>query len=161
MNLKELSYEEQVEYLRQIMKSNGSPLLGNLALCVFRQHLISRHLSGIPLKPALRWYLGQLAKLYIRRNFNEAKASLNNFADIGLLEVEPGQAPTKKQDYIEKEYRLDDALFPALKYALEEAFGREFISKVVQSVKFYRPTCKKDDQKENNLEVKEWKKRKE
>ncbi len=38
-----------------------------------------------------------------------------------------------------KEYHLSEALLPALKYALEEVFGSEYISKVISSIKLYRP----------------------
>jgi hypothetical protein len=139
MNLKELNFEQQVNHLRQLIKSQGSSLAGYLALSIFRQHLIERHHPENALKPVLRWYLGQLAKIYIRKYFNEAKANLKNFADIGLVEMTGDRTPTKSQGITYKEYHLSEALFPALKYALEETFGGEYISEVVSSVKFYRP----------------------
>jgi hypothetical protein len=152
MNLKELSFEPQVNYLRQLMKSKGSSLTGDLALSAFKQHFIEKnHPEGL-FKPVLRWYLGQLAKIYIRRYFKEAKATLNYFAEIGLVEAVGSHAPTKNQDIVDKEYHMSEAIIPALKYALEEAYGKEYIAKVISSAKFYRPP---DSGKDNdkNLEV--------
>jgi hypothetical protein len=154
MNLKELGFEPQVNYLRQLMKSKGSSLTGDIALSAFRQHLIEKHHPEGLFKPVLRWYLGQLAKMYIRRYFKEAKATLNYLAEIGLVEAAGGSAPTINQDIADKEYHLSEALVPALKYALEEAYGKEYIAKVVSSVKFYRPPeSGKDNLNDKNLEV--------
>ncbi len=152
MNLKELSFEPQVNYLRQLIKSKGSSLTAYLALSAFRQHIIEKHHPENSFKPVLRWYLGQLAKIYIRRYFKEAKATLNYLAEIGLVEEVGGCAPTKNQDIVDKEYHLNEAIAPALKYALEEEYGKEYIEKVISSAKFYRPP---DSGKDNdkNLEV--------
>lgn len=139
MNLKKMSYEQQVDYLRQLLRSKGSPLAGPLALCLFRQHLVSKHFPGSQFKPALRWYLGQLAKIYIRKIFNEAKANLNYFAEIGLVEETPCRAPTKKQEMVYREFHLDEELLPALRFALEERLGKEYVSKMVSSAKYCRP----------------------
>lgn len=152
MNLKELDFEKQANYLKQLMKSKGSSLTGNLALSAFRQHLIEKNYPNNLFKPVLRWYLGQLAKMYIRRYFKEVKTTLNSFVEIGLVEEMGGQAPTKNQDMVDKEYHLSEAIAPALKYTLEEEYGKEFIEKVISSAKFYRlPDSGKDNDKE--LEV--------
>jgi hypothetical protein len=154
MNLKELSFEPQVNYLRQLIKSKGSSLTGYLALSAFRQHLIEKHNPNNLFKPILRWYLGQLAKMYIRRYFKEVKATLNYFVEIGLVEEVGGRAPTKNQDNVDKEYHLNEVLVPALRYALEEAYGKEYIAKVISSAKFYRPPEPgKDNLNDKNLEV--------
>jgi hypothetical protein len=50
---------------------------------------------------------------YIRKVHKEARSCLENLADVGLLEV------SEENGKSEKEFRLDEALYPALKDALE------------------------------------------
>ncbi len=90
MNLKEMDFERQVRYLRSLLSSGKNSLLGYFALFAFRHHLATKHSANFSRKPILRWYLGQLAKEYINKYFNEAKASLENFVEIGLLEGSMG-----------------------------------------------------------------------
>ena len=123
MNLKEMDFEKQVRYLRSLMSSGKNSLLGYFALFTFRHHLATKHSANFSRKPILRWYLGQLAKEYINKYFNEAKANLENFAQIGLIEVSGGEDPN------DKEYRLNEALYPALLNVLEETFGKEHIAR--------------------------------
>jgi hypothetical protein len=132
MNLKEISFEKQVRYLRSLLSSGKNSFASHLALFAFRRHLISKHAPKYSLKPVLRWYLGQLAKSYITRYFNEVKATLENLSEIGLLEVE-GQADS---DY--KEYHLNEALYPALRDVLEEVFGKEYVANAISRAKYYR-----------------------
>src|SRR4030042_5860505 len=88
MNLNEMSHERQVGYLRSVLRSGKGTLTGFMALFAFRHHLITKHSPDYSLKPVLRWYLGQLAKEYIKRYYAESKTTLENFAEIGLLEAE-------------------------------------------------------------------------
>lgn len=132
MNLKEISFEKQVRYLRSLLSSGKNSFASYLALFAFRRHLISKHSPNYSLKPVLRWYLGQLAKSYITRYFNEVKATLENLNEIGLLEIEG------KADDDQKEYHLSEALYPALRDVLEEVFGKEYISNAISRAKYYR-----------------------
>jgi hypothetical protein len=85
MNLNEMSFDKQVGYLRSLLRSGKGTLTSYMALFAFRHHLASQHSPAFSLKPVLRWYLGQLAKEYIKRYYNEAKSTLENFAEIGLV----------------------------------------------------------------------------
>jgi len=138
MNLKEMDFEKQVSYLRSLLSSGKNSLLGYFALFAFRHHLATKHSPNFSQKPVLRWYLGQLAKEYIKKYFNDAKTNLENFAEIGLIEARNGQ------DNINKEFYLNEALYPALLDVLEEIFGKEYVSKVISGAKYYRdPVAKK------------------
>ena len=132
MNLNEMSIDRQVSYLRSVLSSGKSSILSYFALFALRHHLASRHSKSFTQKPVLRWYLGQLAKEYIKRYVNEAKTNLDNFAQIGLLEISEGEQPEGK------EYRLNESLYPALRDVLEEIFGKEYISNVILMAKYYR-----------------------
>lgn len=132
MNLKEMSFEKQVRYLRSLLSSGKNSFTCYLALFAFWRHLISKHSPNYSLKPVLRWYLGQLAKSYITKYFNEVKTTLENMGEIGLLEV------TGKPDSDQKEYYLNEALYPALNKVLEEVFGKEYISNAISRGKYYR-----------------------
>lgn len=132
MNLKEMSFDRQVECLKSLMRSGENTLPGHFALFAFRHHLASRHSPAYTVKPVSRWYLGQLAKMYIQKYFKEAKATLQNLNEIGLLDAKEGQ------DKDGSEYHLDEALYPALRDVLEEVFGKEHISRIIERAKFYR-----------------------
>lgn len=132
MNLKEMSYEKQVGYLRSLLNSGKNSLLGYFTLFSFRHHLAIKHASNYTVKPILRWYLGQLAKTYIKKYFKEAKLTLDNLGEKGLLEVKAGL----KED--QNEFHLNESLYPALRDVLEEVFGKEYISKVTESAKYYK-----------------------
>lgn len=132
MNLKEMSYEKQVKYLKSLLGTGSNSLLGFFALFSFRHHLATKHSSNYTVKPVLRWYLGQLAKTYIKKYFREAKTTLENLAEKGMLEAKEGM----KED--ENEFHLEETLYPALRDVLEETFGKEYISKVMERAKYYR-----------------------
>lgn len=132
MNLKEANFDEQVSYLRSLLRSGKSSFASYLALFALRHHLATKHSPEYSVRPVLRWYLGQLAKEYIARYFNEAKANLENFAEIGLLEVKPGKEGE------EKEFRLNEEIYPALLDVLEEIFGKECIDNAISRAKYYR-----------------------
>lgn len=119
MNLNEMSFEKQVGYLRSVLCAGKSSLLGYFALFGFRHHLASKHSQNFSQKPVLRWYLGQLAKEYIRKYFNQAKTNLENFVEIGLLVVR------EKSDSAGPEYYLNEAICAALQGVLEEIFGKD------------------------------------
>ena len=142
MNLKEMSFDRQVKYLRSLLRSGNSLLTGYLALFAFRHHLIMKHSPKYSLKPVLRWYLGQLARTYITKYFNEAKAILESMSETGLLEVKGSS------DDANKEYHLNDTLYPALRDVLEEVFGKEYISNAISKAKYYRdPDSRAYDEK--------------
>ena len=139
MNLNEMSHDRQVGYLRSILRSGKSTLTGFMALFAFRHHLASKHSPDFSQSPVLRWYLGQLAKEYIKRYYSEAKATLESFAEIGLLE-----AKGKAED-AQREFHLNEALYPALQEVLEEVFGKETVADAVARAKYYRnPASAKD-----------------
>ena len=151
MNLKEMDFEKQVRYLRSLLSSGRNSLLGYFALFAFRHHLATKHSPRFSQRPVLRWYLGQLAKEYIRKYFNDAKANLENFARIGLLEVQEGTDPAYR------EYSLNEALYAALKEVLEEIFGKEYVSSAISQAKFFRDPKTKEEKRpdENSSEVRE------
>ena len=151
MNLKEMGFEEQVRYLRSLLGTGKNSLLGYFALFAFRHHLALKHSPRFSQKPVIRWYLGQLAKEYIKNYFNEAKANLGNFAEIGLLDAREGPDPTGK------EYHLNEAVYPALLEVLEEIFGKECVDNVISRAKFYRDPKPKEERRrdENSSEVRE------
>lgn len=131
MNLEEMSPERQAGYLRNVLRSKKGTLTGFMALFALRHHAISKHNPEIELRPCLRWYLGQLAKEYIRRYYREAKDTLENFAAIGLLDSL--SAPDGQ-----KEFALKETLFPALREVLEEAFGKDTVAETLERAKFYK-----------------------
>jgi hypothetical protein len=153
MNLKEMSLKKQVHYLKSLLKSEESTITGYLAVSAFKHHLISKEHPTAQLKPLLRWYNGQLAKAFIKKYYKEAKETLENFCVIGLLNVRLGQYNGLN------EYHLDQSLFPALREALEEVFGKEHIAKVAAGVKYYKfPQDRKGEREgmtNNFSEVKE------
>ncbi len=132
MNLNEMSHERQVGYLRSVLRSGKGTLTGFMALFAFRHHLASKHSPDFSQSPVLRWYLGQLAKEYIKRYYAEAKSTLENFAEIGLLEAK-GDA-----EEVQREFRLNEAFLPALQEVLEEIFGNETVADAVARAKYYR-----------------------
>ena len=150
MNLKEMDFEKQVRYLRSLLSSGKNSVLGHFALFAFRHYLATKHSENFSRKPVLRWYLGQLAKEYINKYFNDAKVNLENFAEIGLLEVKEGPDPASK------EYHLNEAIYPALLEVLEEVFGKEYVSSAIARAKFYRDPKTKEERRpdENSSEVK-------
>ncbi len=150
MNLKEMDFEKQVSYLRSLLSSGKNSLLGYFALFAFRHHLATKHSENFSRKPVLRWYLGQLAKEYIKKYFNDAKANLENFAEIGLLDAREGPDPASK------EYYLNEALYPALLEVMEEVFGKEYVSSAISRAKFYRDPKTREERRpdENSPEVK-------
>jgi hypothetical protein len=64
----------------------------------------------------LRWYNGQLAKAFIKKHYKEAKAALENFCEIGILNVKAGQYNGLN------EYHLDQSLRSPLKVAIIPPF---------------------------------------
>lgn len=132
MNLNELTFDKQVEYLRSLLASGRNSLTGYMALFAFRHHLASKHSAKFTQKPLLRWYLGQLAKEYIAKFYKEAKTNLENFARIGLLELRSGA--TEASD----EYHLNEAVYPALLDVLKEIFGEECVNNAISRAKFYK-----------------------
>lgn len=134
MNLKELSFEKQVSSLRSLMSGGENSFLSHFALFAFRHHLATKHSPDFSQKPVLRWYLGQLAKEYISKYVKEAKESLENFAEIGLLET-GGESN-------DKEYRLNEAVYPALCDVLAEIFGEERISKEISRARYFKNRAK-------------------
>lgn len=143
MNIKELSFERQVKYLTDFFKTEDSFLKAYMALFAFRHNLISRHNQEYSMKPVLRWYLGQLAKVYIKNKFKKVQASLEKMSAIGLVRA---TGDKEKPNFIE--YRLDDSLFPALQSVLEQIFTKEFVDSVIAGVKFYRNPEKRESDKE-------------
>jgi len=131
MNLEEMSHEKQVGQLRSVLRSGKNTLAGFMALFAFRHHAISEHNPEIVLRPCLRWYLGQLAKEYIRRYYAEAKGALENFAAIGLLDALDAEGG-------KKEFVLKESLVPALREVLEETFGKKTVDETVARAKFYK-----------------------
>jgi len=130
MKIEEMSFEKQVQYLRSLLSGKNS-LLGYFALFALRHHLASKHAPAFTQKPVIRWYLGQLAKEYIAKYFNDAKKTLENFSEVGLLEVSEGSEG-------EKEFRLKEAVYPALLDVLEEIFGEECIRNSIARAKYYK-----------------------
>lgn len=130
MKIEEMSFEKQVQYLRSLLSGKNS-LLGYFALFALRHHLASKHSPAFTQKPVIRWYLGQLAKEYIAKYFNDAKKTLENFAEVGLLEASEGSEG-------EKEFRLKESVYPALLDVLEELFGEECIRNSIARAKYYR-----------------------
>lgn len=150
MRLEEMDFDGQVRYLRSLLRSGKGRLTSYIALFAFRHHLASKHAPGFSQKPVLRWYLGQLAKEYIRRYLDEARANLDNLAQIGLLE------PREGKDSRGKEYHLNEAIYPALRDVLEEVFGKDYVSKVILKAKYYRdPGVNKRRGHDQNSEVRE------
>ena len=151
MDLNKMDFDKQVSYLRSLLSSGKDSLLGYFALFAFRHHLATKHSPSYTLKPILRWYLGQLAKTFISKYFNETKENLENFAKVGLLEARNGQEPDTK------EYHLSEALYPALLEVLEETFGKDYIENEISRAKYFRnPGQKKTKRPDEDFsEVKE------
>jgi len=150
MNLKEMDFEKQVSYLRSLLGSGKNSNLSYLALFAFRHHLAAKHSPNFTLKPVLRWYLGQLAKEYIKRYFETAKESLENFAKIGLLEA-------REDPEAGREYSLNEAVYPSLHDVLEEIFGRDYVANVISRARYFRNPRSKTEkrQDQNSTEVRE------
>lgn len=145
MNLNEISFEKQVGYLRSLLRSGKGTLTGFMALFAFRHHLASEHSPNFSQSPVLRWYLGQLAKEYIKGYYNQAKSTLENFAEIGLVDAR-GEA-----EDAQREFHLNEALYPALQAVLEEVFGKEAVANAIARAKYYRnPATGKGKRYEQN-----------
>ncbi len=131
MKLKEMEFEEQVDCLKSIIRPGTNSLAGSLVVAAFRHHHIAERFED-SVKPLARWYLGQLAKSYIRKIYKEARSDLENLIELGLLEA------IKDNGETEKEYCLDKALYPALRKTLEDVLGKEQVEKIIEGTKFYR-----------------------
>jgi hypothetical protein len=134
MKLKEAKADAQVKFLKSVVKGGQNSTACSLAVAAFRHHHVLKNYPGASVKPSLRWYLGQLAKEYIRKVYKEARSSLENLSEIGLLDVSGKDGNADK----EKEFQLDNALYPALKNALESVLGKERVSKVIEGAKYYK-----------------------
>ena len=130
MKLNEIPYDEQVSRLRSILSSGKNSLTGFLALFAFRHHLATKHSESFDARPVLRWYLGQLAKDYISKYYKQAKETLDNLVEAGLLEVSGSSG--------EEEYALDEELYPSLLAVLEDIFGKEHVSNEIARAKFFK-----------------------
>jgi hypothetical protein len=142
MNLNEMDFDKQVGYLRSLLSSGKNSNLSYFALFAFRHHLASKHSPNFTQKPLLRWYLGQLAKEYIARYLDQAKSTLESFAQIGLLEAREGEAEAT-------EYHLNESLYPALMEVLEEVFGKDYVSRTISRAKYYRNPRPKTERKQD------------
>lgn len=130
MKLNEMPYSEQVSRLRSFLNSGKNTLTGYLALFAFRHHLASKHSRDFRSEPVLRWYLGQLAKEYISKFYKQAKETLDNLAETGLLE--------KTGESGDTEFQLNEELYPALLAVLEDVFGKDYVSNEIARAKFFR-----------------------
>jgi hypothetical protein len=133
MDLKKMSADKQVKSLKSLLRSGEKTATSHIAVSAFKHSLIKKEHGDTALKPVLRWYLGQLAKEFIKKHFKEAKETLENFAKISLIEIKHDQGK------FPEEFHLNEALFPALNEALEDVYGKEYIGKVVSGVKYFRP----------------------
>lgn len=132
MNLKEAKADAQVKFLKSVLKDGPNSVACSLAVAAFRHHHVLKNYPESSVKPVMRWYLGQLAREYIRKVYKEARSSLENLTEMGLLEV------SEENGNAEKEFSLDEALYPALKDALESVLGKERVSKVIEGAKYYK-----------------------
>lgn len=132
MNLKEAKADAQAKFLKSVLKGGPNSVACSLTVAAFRHHHIMKNYPESSVKPVMRWYLGQLAREYIRKVYKEARSTLENLAEVGLLEIldENGNA--------EKEFRLDEVLYPVLKDTLESVLGEERVSKVIEGAKYYK-----------------------
>jgi hypothetical protein len=131
MKLEEMSFERQVQHLRSLLGSGKNSLLSYFALFALRHHLASKHSPAFTQKPVIRWYLGQLAKEYIAKYFDDAKKTLENFAETGLLAA-------SEESEGDREYHLNEAVYPALLDVLKEIFGEECIRNSIARTKYYK-----------------------
>lgn len=154
MNLKELSFEKQVKYLTTFLQSDDTFLKAYLALSAFRHNLISRDNRDYSMKPVLRWYLGQLAKAYITKQFKQAQTNMEKMSAIGLVTA---VGDKEKPNFVE--YRLDDSVFPALQSALEKVFTKKFVDSVIAGAKFYRNPERRDFGGVKNKERRDYERR--
>lgn len=119
MNLKEAKADAQAKFLKSVLKDGPNSVACSLTVAAFRHHHVLKNYPKSSVKPVMRWYLGQLAKEYIRKVYKEARSNLENLAEIGLLEI------SEENGKAEKEFRLGEALYPALKDALESGKEKE------------------------------------
>jgi hypothetical protein len=147
MKLKEMEFEDQVDCLKSIIRPGKSSLAGSLVIAAFRHHHILKNYPEYSVKPVMRWFLGQIAKEYIRKVYKEARSDLESLAEMGLLEKTGGNGNA------DREFRLDEALYPALKDALESAFGKEWVSKVIEGAKYYKGMTAEQGEGNINSEV--------
>jgi hypothetical protein len=134
MNLKESKADAQAKFLKSVLKDGSNSVACSLAVAAFRHHHIKKNYPESSVKPVMRWYLGQLARDYIRKAYKEARSSLENLSEIGLLDVSEKNGNADK----EKEFQLDNALYPALRDALESVLGKERVSRVIEGAKYYK-----------------------
>jgi hypothetical protein len=143
--LERMSHDKQVASLKSLLRSGKGTLTGHMALFAFRHHLISKHSPGYSRPPVIRWYLGQLAKEHIRRYYAEAKETLEQFAAMGLLEA------TGDANKPETEFRLSEALYPALQEVLEDVFGDDVVAAAIARAKYYKdPAAASPDAAQKN-----------
>ncbi len=132
MDLKEAKADAQAKFLKSVLKGGTNSVACSLAVAAFRHHHIMKNYPESSVKPVMRWYMGQLAREYIRKIYREARSSLENLAEVGLLEV------SEENGKSEKEFRLNEVLYPALKDTLESVLGKERVSKVIEGAKYYK-----------------------
>lgn len=132
MKLKEAKAIAQAKFLKSVLKDGQNSTACSLAVAAFRYYHILKNYPGASVKPVLRWYLGQLAREYIKKVYKEARANLENLAEIGLIDV------SNENGNAEKEFQLDKDLYPVLKSVLESVLGKDQVSRVIEGAKYYK-----------------------
>ncbi len=132
MKLKEAKANAQVKMLKSVLKGGQNSTTCSLAVAAFRYHHVLKNYPKASVKPVLRWYLGQLAREFIRKVYKEARSDLESLAELGLLEI------SNENGNAEKKFLLDKDLYPVLKNVLEDVLGKEQVSKVIEGAKYYK-----------------------
>ena len=132
MDLKEVKADAQAKFLESVLKGGPNSVACSLAVAALRHHHILKNYPESSVKPVVIWYLGQLAREYIRKVYKEAKLNLENLAEVGLLDV------SEENGNAEKEFHLDESLYPVLKDVLESELGKERVAKVIEGAKYYK-----------------------
>lgn len=130
MKLCDMKFEKQVAYLRSLLSGGNNSMLTWLALFSLRYFMAVKHSKGFLKKPVLRWYLGQMAKEYVKRCRSEVKRALDGFAQAGLIEVKSGEKA--------EEYYLSEKVYASLYAVLEEIFGSDFMEREKKSASFFK-----------------------
>lgn len=143
MKLSEMRFEKQVAYLRSLLAGGNNSMLTWLALYLLRYFMAVKHSKGFSKKPVLRWYLGQMAKEYVKRCRSEVKRALDGFAQVGLIEVKSGEKG--------EEYYLNEKAYAPLYAVLEEIFGSDFMEREKKSARFFKGSESDDADRKNEV----------
>jgi hypothetical protein len=119
-HLELLPEAEQVKKLRGFLHPKRSKLRPHLALFAIKNHLLREAGFVEGNQPAVRWYQGRLMKAGVKASQWNTRQQLNRLAKLGVVDRVKALSSKRARGW---EYRLNEAIYPALEQALKQVLG--------------------------------------